>query len=96
MDSAVVDLVLNGLEEVVVSYRVLTWFGRGAGNEQDTGLGLGEKVGSFGVAADPIGPLGIPIGDLGAEGVGVVEGTKRGLIILVRLLGLGFGLVLLG
>lgn len=70
VDAAVVDLVLDGLEEVVVADRVLAGVGGGSGNEQHPGLAGAEEAHPIRVAAEPLGALPVPIGDHGPQRVG--------------------------
>eukprot|EP00268_Persea_americana_P035279 TRINITY_DN3480_c0_g2_i1.p2 TRINITY_DN3480_c0_g2~~TRINITY_DN3480_c0_g2_i1.p2 ORF type:complete len:395 (+),score=55.19 TRINITY_DN3480_c0_g2_i1:1305-2489(+) len=73
MNSAVIDLVLDGFEKIVVSDGVVAGIGRRSGNEKDPGL-PGYGIWVFRVLLEPDPALLVPIGDLGAEcvcGVGV-------------------------
>lgn len=77
VETAVIDLVLDRFEEVVVPDRVVAGIRRGSGYEEDPRL-PGDGIGEFRVLLEPDPALGIPIGDLGAEGVGGV-GVEVGL-----------------
>ncbi|GJN31212.1 hypothetical protein PR202_gb19578 [Eleusine coracana subsp. coracana] len=83
VDAAVVNLVLDGLEEVVVADRVLAWLGRGPRDEQHPGLDVVEEGRRLRVAAVPGGALLVPVGDLGAERVGRVPERPRRRVGLV-------------
>ncbi|CAL9133369.1 unnamed protein product [Musa textilis] len=70
VDAAVVDLVLDGLEKVVVAHRVLAGLRGGSRHQEDARLSGAQKARPLRVAAEPVGALLVPIGDLGAQGVG--------------------------
>ena len=83
VDAAVVDLVLDGLEEVVVTDGVLAGLGGGAGDEQHPRLDVVEEGRRLRVAAVPGGALLVPVGDLGAQRVGRVPERPRRRVRLV-------------
>ncbi|KAE8776850.1 non-specific phospholipase C1 [Hordeum vulgare] len=68
--NAIVDLVFDGLEEVVVADGVLAGLGRGPRDEHDPRLDVVEEGRGLRVAAVPGGPLLVPVEDLGVERVG--------------------------
>ncbi|KAL2318386.1 hypothetical protein Fmac_032262 [Flemingia macrophylla] len=72
VECAVVDLVLDGLEEVVVADGVVAGFGRGIGEEQDAGFASNE-IRVLGVLEEPGAPFFVPIEDLRAQGEGGVR-----------------------
>ncbi|QHN80267.1 uncharacterized protein DS421_20g676880 [Arachis hypogaea] len=84
VNSAVIDLVLDGFEKVVVADGVIAGFGRGSGEEQDPCLAANE-VRVFGIVLEPVLAFAVPIADLRAEGEGGagVEGDV-GLVGFVR------------
>jgi hypothetical protein len=87
VDAAVVHLVLDGLEEVVVADGVLARLGRGARDEQHPRLDVVDEGRRLRVAAVPRGPLLVPVGDLGAQRVGRVPERPRRRVRLVVPLG---------
>ena len=105
MQPTVIDLVLDRFQQVVISDRVFARFRRRTGNEQDSGFIRPDKVGELRVVFQPLGSLLVPIGDFGAERVGLVRvGFLFGFIVVEDLgdvesgvvvglaIGLGFGL----
>nr|CAB3496185.1 unnamed protein product [Digitaria exilis] len=83
VDAAVVDLVLDGLEEVVVTDGVLAGLGGGARDEQHPRLDVVEERRRLRVAAVPVGALLVPVGDLGAQRIGRVPECPRRRVGLV-------------
>ena len=83
VDAAVVDLVLDGLEEVLVTDGVRAGLGGGAGDEQHPRLDVVEEGRRLRVAAVPGGALLVPVGDLGAQRVGRVPERPRRRVRLV-------------
>jgi len=69
----VIDLVLDRFQQVVISDRVFARFRGRTGNEQDSGFIRPDKVGELRVVFQPVGSLLVPIGDFGAERVGLVR-----------------------
>jgi len=83
VDAAVIHLVLDGLEEVVVPDGVLAGLGRGTRDEQHPRLDVVEEGRRLRVAAVPGGALLVPVGDLGAQRVGRVPERPRRRVGLV-------------
>ena len=75
MEPAIINLVLNRLQKVMVPNRVFTRFGRRPGYQKDPGLIGSDEIRVIGVVSEPLGTLMVPIGDLGAEGVGRIRIT---------------------
>ena len=72
--AAVVDLVLGGLEQVVVAERVVAGPRLRARDEQDPGLAAGDGGREPRVLPEPAAALTVPVGDLGAERVAFDSG----------------------
>lgn len=74
VEAAVVDLVLGGLEQVVVAERVVAGPRLRARDEQDPGLAAGDGGREPRVLPEPAAALTVPVGDLGAERVAFDSG----------------------
>ncbi|RDX80141.1 hypothetical protein CR513_39351, partial [Mucuna pruriens] len=85
--TAVINLVLNGLQQVVIPNGVVTGFGRGASEEQDARF-TSDKIRVFGVLEEPGLAFMVPVIDLGAEGEGGI-GVERGLVVGIGGVGVG-------
>jgi hypothetical protein len=78
MEAAVVDLILGGLEQVVVAERVVAGPRLRASYEQDPGLPPSDGGREARVLLEPAAALLVPVGDLGPESVLLRSGRVRG------------------
>lgn len=83
MNTAIVDLILDGFQKIVIADGVLAGFGGGSGDEKDARLGSGQEVGAIRVAAKPGSALRVPVRDLRAKRVGIGGVTGRGVVVLL-------------
>jgi hypothetical protein len=67
--AAVIDLVLDGLQEEMISHGVLTRGRSRTSDQQNPRTPAGQKVGECRIFRKPFTALVVPVGDLGAEAV---------------------------